>query len=60
MTIYDDFTLMLKVDGDLAANVRLHLSDAPIGRVRVPHQHAGFENRNEVSHKVPFMKGPGR
>ena len=42
-TIDHDFSLVREVHGDCAANVGLDLSDAPVRPVRMPDQHAWFE-----------------
>jgi len=60
MSINYDLALVLKIDGDLAANVGLHLAKTPIRFVRMTHQHAWLKNRNKVTHTAASMKGPGR
>lgn len=35
---------MLEIDRNLAADIGLHLAQAPIGLVGMAHQHAGFKD----------------
>ncbi len=48
--VEDDFAFFPKVDGDLAPHIRLDLSVAPIGPIRMTHDHTGRKNAVEVAH----------
>ncbi len=43
LRINDPFSRMFEIGRDLAANIRLHLPQPPVGPLRVAHQHAGFQ-----------------
>jgi hypothetical protein len=50
-SLYHDLAAVLEVHRDLAADVRLHLTDPPVGTVRVPDQLSG---RKHLVHRNPL------
>lgn len=46
----DDLACVLEIHSDPTGDVRLHLPQSPIGLVRVPHHHSGFQHVVQASH----------
>ncbi|MFT5344082.1 MAG: histidine phosphotransferase ChpT, partial [Paracoccaceae bacterium] len=54
--VYNDFSLITKVNGDFAGNVGLHLPYSPFGTFWVAHQHTGCKNGIKVGHGRPKFR----
>lgn len=49
-----DLAGLWEIHGDFAVDIRLHLTHAPIGAIRMLHPHSGFEKGIEVVHGISF------
>lgn len=54
--IYDNFSLFAKIDRHFAADIGLHLANAPVRRTRMAHQLSGFKKSVEIIHQQVFPK----